>query len=432
MYFLLHTVAFLFLTTYAFRLMISKPSYVKLSKKEKVLLTGREKFLLFTLVTGMFQVGSFSSLRLMLWMVMMMAAFILYRRSPSFNRLNIIYILFLIWLLITTAWAPSSEYALRVFLKYFYPLITLLFAATFVHTKEFIFVAVKWMLISAFLYSIFLGGVMTHILGIWVFYMGGMFWPMSTLNDYLSIMSAVSFVMWWRTKEKKYLFLIVWFLLTSLLQSVRTGILSTGMMLMVASYLRYKLVALPYWIVGVAIGIATILFVPQVKEKMFYNPDSVMTVSDIIQAQNENNLNTNMRAYMWEHLLHTFYEGKEWVGSGLGSIQHYMYENFVFGGLKAVHGDYVQMQCDVGDIGLLLYLLFPLSIYLYTRKYVHKRPLDPLQVSAVLAVLSYAAVLPAMGFDNIVNYSFASHSYPFIFTGIFLAYKRQIRAQRRR
>jgi len=39
-------------------------------------------------------------------------------------------------------------------------------------------------------------------------------------------------------------------------------------------------------------------------------------------------------------------------------------------------------------------------------------------------------MLPAMAFDNIVNYSFASHSYPFIFAGKFLAYRRLRKEQR--
>ena len=432
MYFILNTVVFVFLSGYAFFLMLSKPSYVKLSKTERVLLTGREKFLLLTLVTGMFQVGAFSASRLMVWMMMMLAAFIFYRRSPIFNRLNLIYIIFLIWLLFTMIWAPSMEYAVRVFLKYLYPFVALLFAATFVHSKEFIFVAMRWMLMVAFILSVILGGFMTQILHIWFFFFGSLFWPISTLADYLAVMSAVAFVMWWRTGKKRYLLLIAWFILNSILQQTRTGILAIGAVLMVGSYLRYKLASLPYIIGAFFIGIAMILFIPQIKDKMFYNPDQVTTLSDIANAQAENNLNTSMRAYMWEHLMHRFHDGHEWIGSGLGSVQHYMYENFVFGGLKAAHSDYVQMMCDTGNVGLLLYLLFPLMLYFLTIRYVHKRPTTPIRASAILTFLSYAAVLAAMGFDNVVNYSFASHSYPFIFAGIFLAYRRMEKREKRR
>ena len=422
----LHFAVLIVFTGYAFMTLVSKPSYVKLSKKEKVLLTGREKFLLLTLVTGMVQAGSFSALRLMLWMAMIVLAFMLYRKPPRFNRLNMVYIVFLFWLGITMLWSPDLSYAMRAYLKYLYPLLALFFAAVFVQSKDFIFVAMRWMLIVSFVLSVFLGGFAIHSVG-FIFYLYGMFWPPSTLADYLAVMSAASFVMWWRTGEKKYLLLIGWFLLSDVTTGIRTGILSIGIMLMAGSYLRYKLLSLPYLAAALVIGVAAILFVPQVKNKMFFDPAKVQSVGDIAGAVSGNNVNTNMRGYMWAHLLAQFYVGHEGTGSGLGSVQQYMYENYVFGGLQVPHSDYVQMLCDSGNAAVLLYLLFPIMLYFYTLKYVHKKPTTPIGASAVLAVLAYAAVLPAMGFDNVVNYSFASHSYPFMFAGIFLAYKRMER-----
>jgi hypothetical protein len=407
--------------------MFSAPSYVKLSKKEKVLLTGREKFLIFTLATGMFAISSLglSSIRLILWMSMMLFAFIMTNKSPKFYSLTVVYILYLTWLVFELVMAPDITYGVRVFLKYLYPLVTLLFAATFVRSKDFIFVAIRWMLISAFLSSFFLGGFMTDILHVWIFYLGGVFWPNSTLADHLAIMSAVSFVMWWRTKEKKYLLLIAWFILSALINSTRTGILSIGIMLMAWTYLRFKLAALPFMITGLLLGVAMILFIPSIKEKMFFAPEKVKSISDITSSYDKNNFNTNARAPMWTVLLNRFYINNRWTGSGLGSVQHYMYTNFVFGGLKVPHNDYIQMMCDSGKVGLWLYLLFPFITYLHLKAYVHKVPKKPIQISAVLAILSFAAILPAMGLDNVVNYAFAVHSYPFIFIGIFLAYKRQ-------
>lgn len=431
MYLILHALTFIFLSAYAFRLMISKPSFVKLSKNKKILLSGREKFLLFTLITGMFQVGMFSSLRLMVWIAIIASSFFIYHKSPRLNRVIFIYILFLLWISISILWSPSFEYGFREFLKYSYPILILLFAFTFIHSKDFIFLAMKWMLIVAFWVSLLLGGVMTHLIGTWYFYLGGMFWPISTLADYLAVMSAVSFVMWWRTKEKKYLFLIAWFILSAILQSVRTGILSIGVMLIVASYLRYRLLSLPYIVGAIAIGLFSILYIPQIKDKMFFNPNEITTVNDIFVAQEDGNVNTNERSDMWEHLLARFYKNHQLAGSGLGAVQHYMYENYVFGGLHVPHSDYVQMLCDTGEIGLFLYLLFPFLFYIYAKKFLHKRPTTPLRSSAILALLSYSAVLPAMAFDNVVNYSFASHSYPFIFIGIFLAYKNKRKPKKR-
>jgi hypothetical protein len=352
-------------------------------------------------------------------------------KSPKFYSLTVVYILYLTWLVFELVMAPDITYGVRVFLKYLYPLVALLFAATFVRSRGFIFVAMRWMLIAGLLSSILLGGFMTGTLQIWIFYLGGVFWPNSTLADYLAIMSAVSFVMWWRTKEKKYLLLILWFMLSSVFNTTRTGLLAIGVMLMAWTYLRFKLAALPFMITGLLLGVAMILFVPSIKEKMFFTPEKVQSISDISASYDNNNFNTNARAPMWTDLLNRFYVNNRWTGSGLGSVQHYMYNNFVFGGLKVPHNDYVQMMCDSGKVGLWLYLLFPFMTYLHLKAYVHKVPKRPIQISAVLAILSFAAILPAMGLDNVVNYSFAVHSYPFIFIGIFLAYKRQEKSIRK-
>jgi hypothetical protein len=430
MYLILNAFAFIFLSAYAFRLMLSKPSYFKLSSTEHVILNGREKFLLFTLVTGMFAVGPFSSLRLIVWIVIMLSAFIFYRKYPKINKINIFYLFFLLWLAITIVWSPSIEYAIRVYLKYFYPLVALFFAATFVNSDKFIFIAMKWLLISSFIYSILLGGIMTQILGIWTFYFGGLFWPISTLADHLSIMSAISFVMWWRTKEKKYLYLIIWFLVSTLIQGVRTGLLSIGLMLMVGSYIKYRIYSLPYLVGAIVSAVTTILYIPVIKEKMFFNPENVQNISDIIRAYDDGSINTSARSSMWEYMLNKFYYTNEIIGSGLGSVQQYMYENYLFGGLQVVHSDYVQLLCDTGYIGLFLYLLFPTTIYVFLSRYTKKCD-NHLNTSAILAILTYAATLPAMGFDNVVNYSLPAHTYTFIFLGIFLAYRTQNKKQRR-
>ena len=427
MFTLLNIVAFFFLTLYAFKLLVSKPSYVKLSKTEKYLLTGRERFLLFTLVTGMFQVGvnlgvSLSAFRLMIWIGIVLFAFIFYR-APKFSSVYLPYVAFLVWLAASIFWSDSITYGLRVYLKYLYPFLIMLFALTFVQSPQFIYIAMRQMIVVAFILSILLGGFMTHVLGIWYFYGSGLFWPMSTLSDFLGIMSGVAFVLWWHTKEKKYLFLIAWFFLSAVLQSVRTGLLAIFLVMIVGSYLRYKVLALPYIVGLVFVAAASVVFIPQVHNKMFTTTTKVSSISDLSSVSTDN-IDSNARFAMWDWAMRKFYDGHEVTGSGLGSVQQYMYEHYVFGGLKVLHNDYVQMLSDVGLTGLILYALFPIAIFLYAWRPIMRRGLNGYKISLLLAVLSYVAVLTTMMTDNVVNYTFAAHSYPFIFTGIAIAYKR--------
>jgi O-antigen ligase len=133
---------------------------------------------------------------------------------------------------------------------------------------------------------------------------------------------------------------------------------------------------------------------------------------------------------MWAWAMQKFYDGHEATGSGLGTIQHYMYENYVFGGLTVLHNDYVQILSDVGLTGLILYALFPISIFLYAWRPIMRREFSGYKISLILSVLSFVSVLTTMMTDNVVNYSFATHSYPFMFIGIAIAYK-QIEKQQR-
>ena len=426
MYLAINGLVFVLLSLYALRVLFSKASYVKFSKDQYILLTAPEKFLLLTMITGMIALttGGFGTIRLMWWITLIILAFIIYRKNITINTFVLICLVFLTYTLITLTWAPSLEFGIRVFLKYLYPILIMIFAMSFVTSKDFIYVALKYMIITSFVISIFLGGFMTHIVGLWFFYFGGVFWPIATLADFFAVMSAVSFVLWWRTGEKKYLLLIGWFLLSCILQSVRTGLFSIGFMFIFGMYFRYRIISLPYIIGIVLLGLSAILFVPNVKEKMFFDTTKVQTFADITGALEEGNINTSARSVMWEYLLKTFYEKDELLGQGLGTVQNYMYNNYVFGGLQVPHNDFVQMLCDIGELGVILYLLMPISFLMLNWKYFKDVRYSELHMIGTIAILSYIAIIPVMNFDNVVNYSFPVHSMPFIFIGLFYAYKR--------
>ena len=426
MYLAINGLVFVLLSLYALRVLFSKASYVKFSKDQYILLTAPEKFLLLTMITGMIALttGGFGTIRLMWWITLIILAFIVYRKNITINTFVLICLVFLTYTLITLTWAPSLEFGIRVFLKYLYPILIMIFAMSFVTSKDFIYVALKYMIITSFVISIFLGGFMTHIVCLWFFYFGGVFWPIATLADFFAVMSAVSFVLWWRTGEKKYLLLIGWFLLSCILQSVRTGLLSIGFMFIFGMYFRYRIISLPYIIGIVLLGLSAILFVPNVKEKMFFDTTKVQTFADITGALEEGNINTSARSVMWEYLLKTFYEKDELLGQGLGTVQNFMYNNYVFGGLQVPHNDFVQMLCDIGELGVILYLLMPISFLMLNWKYFKDVRYSELHMIGTIAILSYIAIIPAMNFDNVINYSFPVHSIPFIFIGLFYAYKR--------
>jgi O-antigen ligase len=244
------------------------------------------------------------------------------------------------------------------------------------------------------------------------------------MADYLAIMSGVSYLMWWRTKDRKYLYLIGWFFLSSILGGVRTGILGIMAVFIVASYLRYRALSLPYMAAVVMFALLSVVFIPQVKEKMFYDPSAVTSIDDLGGIE-ESQIDSNGRFAMWRWTLNEFYEDNKLTGSGIGSVQERFYSgHHPFGRIKAIHNDYVQILGDIGLIGISLYFLFVLISVWTAMRYMKKRVPLYLQNTAFLVVTSFAAALTTMMTDNVVNYSFAVLSYPFIFVGIMMAYRK--------
>lgn len=134
-------------------------------------------------------------------------------------------------------------------------------------------------------------------------------------------------------------------------------------------------------------------------------------------------VNTNARAAMWEHLEKRFYQGHEITGSGTGSVQHYMYNNFIFGGLKVPHSDFVQMRCDNGLISIILYAIIALLVFYDCFRTHHSTNSAGIKICSIVAGASILGVFVTLYSDNVVNYSMATLSMPFGFYGMMLGLK---------
>jgi O-antigen ligase len=178
-------------------------------------------------------------------------------------------------------------------------------------------------------------------------------------------------------------------------------------------------------IAGVLIaGVVAVFTIPSLREKMFL--DSNVTIEQFREGKiSEDDVNTNARRSMWEDLEKRFFEGHEVVGSGTGSVQNYMYNNFVFGGLKVAHSDFLQMRCDNGLIGLGLYIILTLCIYFHAFRVYWSTDQPCVQLCALVAGTSIAGVAVTLYSDNSVNYSMATLSMPYGFYGMMLGLRHQ-------
>ncbi len=152
-----------------------------------------------------------------------------------------------------------------------------------------------------------------------------------------------------------------------------------------------------------------------------FKSDAV-TLADFIDGRvNKDDINSNARFAMWEYFERRFYHGRELQGSGTGACQNHLYNNFLFGGLKVMHSDIVQMKCDNGLIAVILYYTVVMMMILHAFFFfLRKRHGACIKVCAITAGASLAGVAVTMYSDNVVNYSMCTLAYPFGFYGMML------------
>lgn len=420
--YLLNYLYFLIITLLGLKFLTMKRGVMTnpLNREQKMVMDGPEMFWVLTFSTGLLAFSAPGALDLMAVRLMVLEVFCLVglfvcKRSPQWSPATIFYLLYLLWLVVGLSYTPAPAYGLRVILKYLYPLLIMLFASAAVRDKE-VFLKAG------------LGARVVAVISIavaFIPYVGqlfpGVFWyGTARAINYIS-MCVFSLALFFYTQEKKKnLLLCLLFMLPCILWVFRTSIMGTTFALMTFFFFKYKLRSLPVIAGIVIVAIVAVFTIPSLKEKMFKDSENI-SIEQFQQGEiSKDDIESNARFAMWEHLENRFYEGKELTGSGIGSVQNYMYTNFVFGGLTVPHNDYVQMACDSGIIGVVLYLLSIIIVLIHCFVVYQKSSSIAIQMCAIIAGSSLAGVALTMYTDNVVNYSMATLSFPFGFYGMLL------------
>lgn len=391
-----------------------------LNREQKMVMDGPEMFWVLTFSTGLLAFSAPAGLDLMAIRLMVLEIFCLVglficKRSPQWSPAIIFYLIYIIWLVIGLSYTPAPGYGFRVILKYLYPLLIMLFASAAVRDKE-IFLKAGIGARTVALISIGVSFI-PHI----ALLFPGVFWGGTACAiNYISMCIFSLALVYYTREKKKNLSLSILFMLPCILWVFRTSIMGTTLALMTFFFFKYKLKSLPVMFSVFILFIVAVFAIPSVREKMFVNSESVSIEQFQRGEITKEDINSNARFGMWEHLENRFYEGKELTGSGVGSVQNYMYSNFVFGGLKVPHNDYVQILCDSGIIGVVLYLLVVLTVIIHSFIVYQNNSDVAIRMSAIVAGSSLAGVALTLYTDNVVNYSMATLAYPFGFYGMML------------
>ncbi len=335
------------------------------------------------------------------------------------------YSLFIVWGIISELLITDTKFSgFMMLVKYSLPLLYLWLAYSAIRDSDDFLYFLKTVSVGMCVYALIIGGFSAKFLSplyTWLnFGSGGLFISYAPLADYFSALIVIPLALYIITNKPKWLWAVVWICLSTVLETVRTGL---GGLCIAASLLFltiYKLKAVP-WIAGVLItGIIIIFTVPAFHNKTFLKDDVEMDTFSINQVNFEN-INNNGREHLWELNMQKFYYPNPVTGSGIGTSGDFMKNRE---GLHLIHSDYVQMLCDIGNIGLVLFGLFTVVslIKIISISWSSRCP-NIVKLTGGMALGSCGATFFSMGFDNVVTYAQQCFVIPFVFIGIFLKAK---------
>ena len=276
---------------------------------------------------------------------------------------------------------------------------------------------------AACVYCCTMGGVTERIIPQLYTFSIGIFATYAPFGCFLVSIFIVPILLFWLTKENKYIYCALWILLSPILESIRTAIGGIFLVFVVAIYLRYKQRSLPALTFAGAVFLCVILFVPSVNQKFFGEDAGTVTGEEIVtgNALSLDNIEMSGRDYLWERVKENCYYGNETFGGGLGTSGRFQ-KNYgkATKGLEMIHNDYLQILCDAGIVGIVLICIFYLGFIIKVIAHVVLRKSTALvRLTGIMALSSMVGIGFAMYFDNVVSNSMQALVMPFIYWGFF-------------
>lgn len=376
-------------------------------------------FLLFSVMTSMVFLGPLSLVKYAIWICIMV--FMSLRWVKKWDSVLTMYLVFIVWNLYTLTYSNYVFQGWMMILKFSIPILYFWMGYNAIEDSLDLGIFLKRTVIICVIYSFLIGGVSAKLIsplyGFLCFGTGGTFVAYASLADFYSILIGIPVMLYVITSDRKYLYAAGLLFLSSILESVRTGIGASilGLSMLFLVYKKGK--AIPIVMLLLALFVGSVLLVQPVREKMFGKQAETVTISNMGQAKIE----TNGREYMWERIMNHCYKPDPTFGSGCGGALGWLKDINSKGGLQLIHSDWVQMMSESGNIGLCLYILFAafLLFKILTITWKYKGDIILTLLGGVTAG-SFAACYFCMGFDNVITYAQQGYVLPFMLFGIFL------------
>ena len=391
------------------------------------LMTKEMYFVIFTVCTAPFFLSSLSLAKYGLWFLVLLLLIIYKRMTIKWEAITISYAVLFGWFVISFLISPAKYEGFMLLIKYSIPLLFLWLGYSAIDDEYSLYIFMKRTFVAIVIYAFFIGGFSAQFMP-WLYYspVGSVFLVYAGFADFLTSLFVIPLILFWLTKKPVYLWGALWLLLSTILEAVRTGLGGMFLVTVFASFLWYKVKAVPYIAIAVIIAFGVVLYVPEVNQKFFMDKAGKVTSTDIIEkdAMSFDKIGTSGRSEIWEAILKKYHKPKPYTGSGLGIAMRQMRQWNQSKGIAALlHSDYVQILSETGYIGILLLGVFYLVLLLKVGAYVLSwNSSSRVKISGIMAISSMAGVAFSMGFDNVVSHSMTSLIMPFIFIGFFLKF----------
>lgn len=395
----------------------------------KYVLSPNLYFCIFTVCTSIAYLSPFSLLKYGIWFIVIILLLLSGRIRLNLHVVVIGYLLFLAWAFVASIYSDAGiGYRLSSYIRYSLPIFYLWLGYNAIESKFSLLIFSRVVLFTIFTYTFFIGGFGAIVLP-FIYYSpvgNGVFLTYAGFADYLTSLFPLPFIMFYLTKRKRYLLIASAMVLSSILDVVRTGLGGLFISSVITIICLYRARSIPYLLSIVLVTTSIVSLIPSVREKMFYESDKI-TFEDVSTGRNitSEDIRDNGRYELWEKVMNVLYKEKELIGSGTGRTSEWLWNYHLrINSPALLHNDYVLILCDMGLVGLILFILFAL-LFIYNCIYalLNSYHLLWVRVSAILALVSFSGILFAMGFDNVFGHSMTSLINPFIFMGFFLKFK---------
>ena len=424
---ILSLIIFAVLVWWIYRIYLSgqvKFRAVEVDKGEYYLLSPNMYFAIFTVCTAPVFLGSLSLLKYGLWFAALLILIFIGKVRMKFEAMTATYGIFFLWLCYTMTYTTAPRDGMMMLIKFLLPMLFLWLGYSAINNEKDLIIFLKVVNIVACVYCLTMGGfAATFIPPLYIFSMG-IFSTYAAFADYLTAVFIVPIMLYWLTREKKYIFCALWMVLSTVLESVRTGMGGMMLVFVVALLLKNKVKAIPGLLVAGGLFLSVVLFVPSVNEKFFGEDAGKVSATDIVQggAMSMDKIEMSGREYTWERVKDNCYYGNEVLGSGLGSSGRFIkdYGN-AHNSVVMMHNDYLQIICDTGLVGITLLTIFYVMVILKVTSNVSLCRSSPLvKLTGIMALSSMIGIAFCMYFDNVVSNSMQSMVIPYIYLGFFL------------